>query len=135
MGPMTEREAFAVLQGENARLVALLESHGITWRTLPAAAPQPALTAPVQGPAPEAPRPSLSTAERVGLFRRLCRGRTGVYPVRWEGKASGRSGYAPTCANEWRAGICEKPRIKCGDCSRRLLVPLSDAVIYHHLAG
>ncbi len=28
-----------------------------------------------------------------------------------------------------------KPRIKCGDCSNRLLIPLSDAVIYDHLAG
>jgi hypothetical protein len=37
--------------------------------------------------------------------------------------------------SEWRAGVCEKPRIKCGDCSNRLLIPLSDAVIYSHLAG
>jgi hypothetical protein len=58
-----------------------------------------------------------------------------VYPVRWESKTSGKSGYAPACANEWRAEVCEKPRIKCGDCSNRLLVPLSDAVIYDHLAG
>lgn len=58
-----------------------------------------------------------------------------VYPVRWEGKTSGKSGYAPACANEWRAGVCEKPRIKCGDCGKRLLIPLSDAVIYDHLAG
>ena len=78
---------------------------------------------------------SLSTAEKVALFRRLFRGRTDVYPVRWEGKTSGKSGYAPACANEWRAGVCEKPRIKCGDCGHRLLVPLSDAVIYDHLAG
>ena len=69
------------------------------------------------------------------MFRRLFRGRTDVYPVRWEGKTSGKSGYAPACANEWRAGVCEKPRLKCGDCSHRLLVPLSDAVIYNHLAG
>jgi hypothetical protein len=69
------------------------------------------------------------------LFRRLFRGRTDVYPVRWESKTSGKSGYAPACANEWRAGVCEKPRIKCGDCSHRLLIPLSDAVIYDHLAG
>jgi hypothetical protein len=75
------------------------------------------------------------TAEKVALFRRLFRGRTDVYPVRWEGKTSGKSGYAPACANEWRAGVCEKPRIKCGDCSNRLLIPLSDAVIYDHLAG
>ncbi len=41
---MTEREAFAALQAENVRLVALLESHGIAWRATPAAS-QPALTA------------------------------------------------------------------------------------------
>ena len=104
---MTEREAFVALQAENARLVALLESHGIAWRATPAAASQPALTAPVQVPVPEAQRPSLSTAEKVTLFRRLFRGRTDVYPVRWEGKTSGKSGYAPACANEWRAGVCE----------------------------
>ena len=56
-------------------------------------------------------------------------------PIRWESKTTGKSGYAPACANEWRAGVCEKPRIKCGDCGNRLLIPLSDAVIYDHLAG
>jgi hypothetical protein len=35
----------------------------------------------------------------VALFRRLFRGRADVYPVRWEGKTSGKSGYAPACAN------------------------------------
>ena len=114
------------LQAENARLVALLEFHGIEWRV----PPQPITVA-----APE-PEPSrLSTAEKVTLFRRLFRGRTDVYPIRWEGKTSGKSGYAPACANEWRAGVCEKPRIKCGDCSNRLLIPMSDSVIYDHLAG
>ncbi|MCZ8110329.1 MAG: DEAD/DEAH box helicase family protein [Rubrivivax sp.] len=63
------------------------------------------------------------------------RGRTDVFPVRWESKTTGKSGYAPACANEWRAGVCEKPRIKCGDCANRLLIPLLDAVIYKHLAG
>lgn len=132
---MTDREAFAALQAENARLVALLELHGISWRTSPAAALQPTLAAQVPEPAPEAPRISLSTAEKVALFRRLFRGRTDVYPIRWESKASGKSGYAPACANEWRAGVCDKPRIKCGDCGHRLLVPLTDSVIYDHLAG
>jgi hypothetical protein len=135
MGPMTEREAFEALQAENARLVALLESHGIAWPAPPAAASPAAPIASVPAPAPASPGPSLSTAEKVALFRRLFRGRTDVYPVRWEGKTSGKSGYAPACANEWRAGVCEKPRIKCGDCSHRLLVPLSDSVIYDHLAG
>lgn len=131
---MTEREAFASLQAENVRLVALLESHGIAWRETLAAS-QPAMTASVPEPAPTHPGPSLSTAEKVALFRRLFRGRTDVYPVRWEGKTSGKSGYAPACANEWRAGVCEKPRIKRSDCGHRLLVRLSDSVIYDHLAG
>jgi superfamily II DNA or RNA helicase len=137
---MTERADLQALQAENARLVALLESHGIAWRcTSTAAAQQPTLTAPTPAPLPapaaQALQATLSTAEKVALFRRLFRGRTDVYPVRWESKTSGKSGYAPACANEWRAGVCEKPRIKCGDCGHRLLVPLSDAVLYDHLAG
>lgn len=69
------------------------------------------------------------------MFRRLFRGRTDVYPVRWESKTTGKTGYSPACANEWLAGVCEKPRVKCGDCGNRLLKPLSDSVIYDHLAG
>lgn len=113
------------LRAENARLISLLESHGIEWR-LP---PPPAKPVAEQQPS------RLSTAEKVALFRRLFRGRTDVYPVRWESKTTGKAGYSPACANEWRAGVCEKPRIKCGDCNKRLLIPLSDSVIYDHLAG
>ena len=115
----------AKLQAENARLIALLELHGIEWH------PRQSVATVSREPEPS----RLSTAEKVALFRRLFRGRTDVYPVRWEGKTSGKSGYTPACANEWRAGVCEKPRIKCGDCSNRMLIPLSDAVIYDHLAG
>ncbi|HYN59648.1 MAG TPA: DEAD/DEAH box helicase family protein, partial [Rubrivivax sp.] len=61
-------------------------------------------------------------------------GRTDVYPVRWESKA-GKTGYAPACANEWRAGVCEKPRIKCADCGHRSLTALTDRTIFDHLAG
>lgn len=127
---MIERDQLAALQAENARLIALLEDHGIEWRLPPEEIPPE--------PAPAAPEiePSrLSTAEKVALFRRLFRGRTDVYPIRWESKTSGKSGYAPACGNEWLAGVCEKPRIKCGECNNRLLIPLSDAVIYEHLAG
>lgn len=122
---MTDQSAIAALQAENARLIALLEAHDIEWRP-----PQPAVRVARE---PESSR--FSTAEKVTLFRRLFRGRIDVFPIRWEGKTSGKSGYAPACANEWRAGLCEKPRIKCGDCTNRLLIPLSDAVIYDHLAG
>jgi superfamily II DNA or RNA helicase len=114
-----------VLRSENARLISLLESHGIEWR-LP---PEPVATVPE-------PEPSkLSTDEKVSLFRRLFRGRTDIYPVRWENSTTGKSGYSPVCANDRRPGICEKPRIKCADCNHRQMKPLSDQVIYEHLAG
>lgn len=86
-------------------------------------------------PAPETESPKLSAEEKVALFRRLFRGRTDIYPVRWESKSTGKSGYAPACSNEWRPGICEKPRIKCSDCGNRQFIALSDAVIYDHLTG
>ena len=122
---MTERDPLAALQAENERLAALLDSHRIDWR-------QPAVPPPSTG---EAEATNLSTGEKVALFRRLFRGRMDVYPVRWESKTSGKSGYAPACGNEWRPGVCEKPRIKCSDCSHRLLIPVSDDVIFGHLAG
>jgi hypothetical protein len=123
---MADQETLKKLQAENARLVALLDAHGVEWR-LPAE--------PAAADTCEAEASRLSTNQKVALFRQLFRGRTDVYPIRWESKTTGKSGYAPACANEWRAGVCEKPRLKCSDCSKRLLIPLSDSVIYDHLAG
>jgi superfamily II DNA or RNA helicase len=122
---MTKHDALPALRAENARLTALLEANGIEWRT----AAEPTAPAPVEEPS------KLSTDEKVALFRRLFRGRTDVYPIRWESKSTGKTGYAPACANEWVPVVCEKPRIKCSDCGNRQLIPLSDAVIYDHLAG
>ena len=112
------------LRAENARLLALLDAHGIDAR--------PSAGTPINLSTLEPSR--LSPDEKVVLFRRLFRGRIDTYPIRWESKA-GKSGYSPACANEWRPGICEKPRIKCSDCGNRLLVQLSDHIIYDHLAG
>jgi len=123
---MNDQDSLAALRAENARLEALLETHGIQWRLPPASAMADSL---------EVERSRFSTEEKVALFRRLFCGRTDVYPIRWESKTSGKSGYAPACANEWRVGVCEKPRIKCSDCGNRLWIPLSDSVIYDHLAG
>lgn len=112
----------ARLRAENARLIGMLEAYGINWRPPSSAA------------GGELEAATLSTDQKVALFCRLFRGRTDVYPVRWESKA-GKSGYSPACANEWRPGVCEKPRIKCSDCGNRALVPLTDQTIYDHLAG
>ena len=86
---MANADALTVLQAENARLISLLESHGIEWRL-------PPQTAPVAHE-PELSR--LSTAKKVTLFRRLFRGRTDVFPVRWESKTSGKSGYGKRSTN------------------------------------
>ena len=123
---MPELDTLAALQNENARLIALLEANGIDWRLRPE--PDTSSTPPEESL-------RLHPNDKIALFRRLFQGRTDVYPIRWESKTTSKSGYAPACANEWRAGICEMPRIKCADCGNRLLIPLSDSVIYNHLAG
>jgi superfamily II DNA or RNA helicase len=149
---MAEHASIVELQAENARLKALLEEHGIDWRMSAGLAVTSAAT---NSPTPAA----LSTDDKIALFRRLFRGRMDVYPVRWESKASGKSGYSPACANdkfaskatlhseaarvarakngqnEWRPEICQKPLIKCVDCDNRLFMPLTDAIIHAHLTG
>src|SRR5271163_1470532 len=76
-----------------------------------------------------------SPEDKITLFRSLFRGRDDVYPRRFESRKTGRSGYAPACANEWVRGICEKPRIKCAECPHRRFLPTSDEVIRWHLSG
>jgi superfamily II DNA or RNA helicase len=122
---VTDAKLLAKLQAENARLIALLDAHGVDWRL-----PEPVRIQVAQ----IEPSQQLNTDGKVALFRSLFRGRADVYPIRWESKA-GKSGYAPACANEWRPGVCEKPRIKCSDCGHRQLLPLTDEVIFRHLAG
>ena len=38
-------------------------------------------------------------------------------------------------ANEWKPGICQKPRIACSDCQNQAFLPLDDGAAYDHLAG
>ena len=72
---------------------------------------------------------------KIALFRSLFRGRDDIYPRRFESRKTGKSGYAPACANEWVRGICEKPRIKCAECPNRRFLPVTDDVIRWHLLG
>jgi hypothetical protein len=118
------------LRWENTRLIGFLEAHGIAWRSGEPAGDEASPSS--VRPSADAPR---SPQEKVALFRRLFRGRDDVHALRWPSNNSGRSGYAPACANEWRPGLCAKPRISCRDCNHRELLPLSDAAIYGHLAG
>jgi superfamily II DNA or RNA helicase len=116
------------LQQENARLKELLGQHGVDWqKKLEVDESEP--VNPV-----EVSTSQLSPSDKVALFNKLFRGRTDVYPQRWE-SAKGKSGYSPACGNEWKPGVCHKPRVKCGECSKRQLLPVSDDVIFNHLSG
>lgn len=88
----------------------------------------PSGTAPAVGAASDA-------AAKIKLFRSLFRGREDLFPRRWQNAKTGKSGYSPVCRNEWVHGICEKPRVKCGECPHRAFVPVTDDVIRCHLQG
>ena len=75
------------------------------------------------------------TDDKVRLFRSIFRGREDAYARRWYSVKSGKSGYSPVCANEWKEGVCPKPRASCAQCDQRVLVPPSDKAIYDHLSG
>src|SRR6202453_1749596 len=74
-------------------------------------------------------------AEKIALFRRLFAGRTDVFPLRWENRNTGKSGYAPACSNEWLRGVCGKPQVRCGDCPNQAFLSVSDQTIANHLRG
>jgi superfamily II DNA or RNA helicase len=76
-----------------------------------------------------------TTEDKIKLFRSLFRGREDVYPRRFESMKTGKSGYQPSCKNEWVEGLCVKPKVKCSNCSHREYIPITDTVIESHLRG
>jgi len=75
-----------------------------------------------------------SVRDKIAIFMSLFKGRSDVYAKMWKNQKGG-SGYSPVCLNEWEAGICKKPSIKCSRCSQRLLGKLDSNVIERHLRG
>ena len=55
-----------------------------------------------------------SPEAKIDLFLSYFKGRSDVYPFRWESK-NGRSVYSPACWNEWQPKICNKPKISCSE--------------------
>ena len=106
-----------------AHLTAELQTLDGTLREPPGHSASPADTVPLTGP------------EKVALFRSLFRGRDDVFPVLWRSNKTGRTGYSPACGNEWAPGVCEKPRVRCGECPNQAFVAVSDRVILDHLRG
>lgn len=71
-------------------------------------------------------------AGKVALFKSLFRGRDDVFPKLWTNTRTKRSGYAPACGNEWVYGICEKPRVRCGECTHQAFTALDDQAVLDH---
>ena len=78
---------------------------------------------------------ALKPEDKVALFLRLFRGRDDVYPKQWQNPKTGKKGYAPACANEWIRGVCEKPRVKCGECPNQAFLPTNADTVLDHLQG
>lgn len=77
---------------------------------------------------------SLTAKDKIALFQEFFIGREDIHAFRWE-NASGESGYAIACHNEWQRGICEKPKIKCSDCTNSAYKRFDAKAIYDHLSG
>jgi superfamily II DNA or RNA helicase len=122
------RERLAALDAERTALeyqLAKLEAERKERQTA-----LPSMPAPVGAVTSTSP-----AAAKIALFRSLFRGREDVFPKRWTNLKSGKSGYAPACANEWAPRLCGKPKVKCGDCANRNFLPVTDAIIARHLRG
>jgi superfamily II DNA or RNA helicase len=83
---------------------------------------------------PETVNKYSSPSEKVKLYSTLFKGREDIYAARWESK-NGKVGYSPVCTNEWRKGICDKPKVKCSECNSRVLRKFDDRIIGEHLSG
>ena len=76
-----------------------------------------------------------SHAAKVTLFSSLFRGREDVYPRFWMNERKGTKGWAPACSNEWQRPLCQKPKVKCGECCHQAFDPVTPQVIQDHLQG
>jgi superfamily II DNA or RNA helicase len=89
--------------------------------------------APTQPAGPAATR--RTPEQKLQIFRELFRGREDVYPTRFESAKTGKQGYGPACANKFERGVCELPKVKCGECKNQKFLPADDAAYWKHLAG
>jgi len=76
-----------------------------------------------------------SPQEKIQLFLRLFRCRENVYPKLWENLKQNRKGYSPACSNEWRHGVCGKPKMKCSACQNQRFPSLDSSAVDSHLRG
>ncbi len=135
-----------VLQAEisrtEARLAELDNERRHVWRHLSALKAELSSVQRAEDPRQPPQRTELPTrvapmtsAEKVALFMALFRGRADVYPKRWINTKKSTQGYSPACSNEWARGLCDKPKVKCGECPNQAFIPVTEKTIHDHLQG
>lgn len=72
-----------------------------------------------------------SKEDKIKLYLSLFRGREDVCAKRWRNKP----GYSPYCFNDFKEGICNKPKVKCSECKNSSFAPLDEERIEGHLLG
>ena len=131
--PGTELEKLASqIAREEARLREIDAAQAAATQRLEALSAKPVM---LQRPDPCDPVSPQTNAQKVALFRSLFRGRADVFPKHWQNPNKQTRGSAPACANEWVRGVCEKPRVKCGECPNQAFIAVTDQVIIDHLRG
>lgn len=74
---------------------------------------------------------SSSSHEKLSLYLSLFKGRSDVCAKKWKNK----HGYSPYCYNDFKPGICHKPKIKCTKCSNSDFAQLNHEQLKKHLLG
>ena len=69
--------------------------------------------------------------EKLSLYLSLFRGRSDVCAKKWKNKP----GYSPYCYNDFKPGVCHKPKIKCSKCSNSDFAQLNHEQLRKHLLG
>lgn len=67
--------------------------------------------------------------EKIKLFKTLFKGRDDLCAKRWRSKPS----YSPYCFNDFKLGMCNKPKVKCSECKHSDFAPLDKERIEGHL--
>ena len=135
--PLNRRdELLRELAAAEARLAELTAQHRQAQALVDNLRSQMVEAAPLAASRPTGHREAGSSpAEKIRLFRSLFRGRGDVFPKLWINTKKGTKGYSPACGNDWVRGICEKPRVKCGECPHQAFLPVDDDVVLGHLQG
>src|SRR5271166_1156472 len=125
-----EESVFATLttqQAESRHRLAALRAELVALDTQPKINVRPPLA--FKTPIPR------TAADKIRLFRSLFRGRADVFPTRFVSAKTGKSGYAPACRNKFVRGVCQLPKVKCGDCPNQAFIPFDEAAVIGHLTG